>query len=141
MPELSGNPEPTWIARILARRAIYKGPKSIVLQRIYSFCVPKLSETTFIWNDILTYRVIQNFASPSRAEKRQVSAKMTISSSNTFNLKWENQILDSETFYNCCKFDFFQKEVLYGNNRDFQYFKLPFFMFSIIVRQLDMMKS
>ena len=32
------------------------------------------------------YRVIQNFASPSRAENRQASAKLTISPSNTFNL-------------------------------------------------------
>ena len=52
------------------------------------------------------YRVIQNFASPSRAENRQASAQLTISPSNTFNLNWENQILDSETFYNCCKFNF-----------------------------------
>ena len=36
---------------------------------------------------------------------------------------------------------FSQKEVLYGNDRDFQNFKLPSFMLSIIVRQLDMMKS
>ena len=51
--------------------------------------------------DIRWYRVIQNFASPSRVEIRQASAKLTISPSNTFNLKWENQILDSETYYNC----------------------------------------
>ena len=55
---------------------------------------------------IVLYRVIQNFASPSRAENRQASEKLTISPSNTFNLKWENQILDSETFWNCCKFNF-----------------------------------
>ena len=32
---------------------------------------------------------------------------------------------------------FSQKEVLYGNGRDFQNFKLPPFMFSIIVREVD----
>ena len=36
---------------------------------------------------------------------------------------------------------FSQKEVLYGNGRDFQNFKLPPFMFSIIVREVDMIKS
>ena len=33
------------------------------------------------------YRVIQNFASPSRAEMGQAPVKLTISPSNTFNLK------------------------------------------------------
>ena len=47
-----------------------------------------------------SYRVIQNFASPSRAENKQASAKLTISSSNIFNSKWENQILDSATAAN-----------------------------------------
>ena len=51
--------------------------------------------------DDAKYRVIQNFASPSRAEMGQTPVKLTISPSNTFNLNWENQILDSETFYNC----------------------------------------
>ena len=35
----------------------------------------------------------------------------------------------------------FPKVVLYGNDWDFHNFKLILFMFSIIVRQLDMMKS
>ena len=47
------------------------------------------------------YRVIQNFASPSRAEMGQAPVKLTISPSSTFNLNWENKILASETFYNC----------------------------------------
>ena len=34
-----------------------------------------------------------------------------------------------------------QKEVLYGNGRDFQNFKLPPFKFSVIERELDMIKS
>ena len=89
----------------------------------------------------MLYRVIQNFASPSRTENRHASLKLTISPSNTFNLKWENQILDSETLYNCCESNFPKKEVLYGNDRDFQYFKLTSFMFSIIVREVDMIES
>ena len=44
------------------------------------------------------YRVIQNFASPSRAEMGQAPVKLT-KTSNIFNLKWENQLLASETFY------------------------------------------
>ena len=44
-----------------------------------------------------TYRVIQNFASPSRAEMGQAPVKLTISPFNIFNLKWENQILASKT--------------------------------------------
>ena len=55
---------------------------------------------------VSVYRVIQNFASPSRAKNMQASAQLTISPSNTFNLNWKNQILDSETFCNCCKFNF-----------------------------------
>ena len=49
----------------------------------------------------LNGRVIENFASPSRAEMGQAPVKLTISPSSTFNLNWENQILASETFYNC----------------------------------------
>ena len=36
---------------------------------------------------------------------------------------------------------FSRKEVLYGNGRDFQNFKLPSFKFSVIVSELDMIKS
>ena len=38
-------------------------------------------------------------------------SKMTVSSSNIFNLKWGNQLLllASETFYNCCKINFSKK--------------------------------
>ena len=39
------------------------------------------------------------YASPSRVEMGQAPVKLTKSPSNTFNLKWENQILDSEV---CC---------------------------------------
>ena len=55
------------------------------------------------------YRVIQNFASPSRAVMGQAPVNLTISPSNTSNSKWENQILDSETFYICCKSNFPKK--------------------------------
>ena len=51
-------------------------------------------------------KIIQGFSKlvpppPSRAENKQTPVKLIISPSNTFNLKWENQILASETFYNC----------------------------------------
>ena len=36
---------------------------------------------------------------------------------------------------------FSETEVLYGNDRDFQNFKLASFMFSIIVREVDMIES
>ena len=47
-----------------------------------------------------------NFASPSRAENRQAKVKLTESPIKTFNSKWENQILVSETFYECWKINF-----------------------------------
>ena len=36
---------------------------------------------------------------------------------------------------------FSETEVLYGNDRDFQNFKLASFMFSIIVSEVDMIES
>lgn len=74
------------------------------------------------------YRVIQNFA-----EMGQAPVKLNISPSNTINLKWENQILAYESL------QLLQNR--FFHNRDFQNFMLHPLMFSIIVRQLDMVKS
>ena len=44
------------------------------------------------------YRVFKIFAPPSRAQSRKASVKLTISPSNTFNLKWGRKKLAPETF-------------------------------------------
>ena len=89
----------------------------------------------------LKYRVIQNFASPSRAVMGQAAVKLTISPSNTFNSKMGKLNIGFWKLLRQLQNQFSEKEVLYGNDRDFQNFKLPALMFLIIVRQLDMMKS
>ena len=71
------------------------------------------------------YRVIQNFASPSRAVMGQAPVNLTISPSNTSNSKWENQILASVTFFNCCKINFPKKRFcmqIIGNSSISSYF-------------------
>ena len=83
--------------------------------------------------------MIQNFASPSRAENRQASAKLTISPSNAFNLNWENQILDSETFYNCCKSTFPKKRFCMEMIWISSISSYLLSCFQSLVRQLDVM--
>ena len=81
----------------------------------------------------LKYRVIQNFASPSRAVMGQAAVKLTISPSNTFNSKMGKLNIG---FWKLLRQLQNQFSTLYGIDRDFKNLKLPPFMFSIIVRQL-----
>ena len=47
---------------------------------------------------VMKYRVFKIFAPLSRAKSRKASVKLTISTSNTFNLKWGRKKLAPKTF-------------------------------------------
>ena len=86
------------------RRTILWKEKTIRYGRRFLLTL-HIASTRQIWDQIISALWYTGWS----AENRQASAKLTISPSNTFNWKWENQILASETFYNCWKICFPKK--------------------------------
>ena len=92
---------------------------SLVLARIFCDLVLQCTSSS-VWNlgiflrgdcrlnvdVILIYRVFKIFAPPSRAKSKKASVKLTISTSNTFDLKWGRKKLAPKTFQHCCKINF-----------------------------------
>ena len=80
-----------------------KEPANVEMEFLVSNVTNVLKTNTICPSGVLVSK-IYNIHLPSLTEFRQASVKLTISPSNTFNLKWENQILASDL--NCCKINF-----------------------------------
>ena len=81
---------------------------SIAIFRSETQLIRKFGTKIYCWGLIYYTGWSKTLLPPSTAENKQASAKLSISP-NTFDLKLENQILDSETFCNCCKINFPKK--------------------------------